>query len=65
VTLRLQATPQEQLLFLQGFASVDTAFQFVEALRRREDLGVVAIEFLDSRSHALACWTWWATRNAR
>ncbi len=54
VTLKLHAAPQEQLLFLQGFASVDSAFQFVEALRRRRDLGVVAIEFLDSRSHALA-----------
>lgn len=54
VTLRLRAAPQEQLLFLQGFPSVDSAFLFVEALRLRRDLGVVAIEFLDSRSHALA-----------
>ncbi len=54
VTLRLRAAPQEQLLFLQGFATVDSAFRFVEALRLRRDLGVVAIEFLDSRSHALA-----------
>ncbi len=54
VTLDLCAAPREQLLFLQGFGEVEGAFQFVEALRQRRDLGVVAIEFLDSRSHALA-----------
>ncbi len=54
VTLRLDASSESRLAFLQCFATPAQAFALVEALRGDGALRTTAIEFLDARSHELA-----------
>jgi D-lactate dehydrogenase (cytochrome) len=54
VTLRLMASAESRLAFLQFFATPRQAFAFVDLLRTTSLLRTTAIEFLDARSHELA-----------
>lgn len=54
VTVRLRRSTGRQLGYLQFFEHSSAAFRFVQLLREEKSVRTNAIEFLDSRSHALA-----------